>query len=445
MPKFHIVKLGCPKNDADMEVLKGLLEKEGYTYEKVPEEADYIFIDTCGFIEDAKKENIESIFEYASFKEINKNIKVIPIGCLTERYFDEILKDIPEIDGLFGVLSPKTIVEKLKKKEFYYKAEAPESTYICEVRAKPELSYAYVKIADGCSRNCAFCSIPAFKGKPKSRSIEDIKKEIEFLVQSGVKEIILVSQDNTLYGVDNYKKQALPDLLKELEKIKGQFWIRVMYLHPDFLTQEIIDSIHLNKKVLNYFDIPIQHVSEKILNAMGRVKKKEELTKLFESIRKKPSVIRTTLMIGFPGEKDEDFEELLDFVKDVKFDRMGSFKFSKEENTKAYELPQQVSEKVKNQRQEELMNVQSKISQDIMESYVGKVLEVLVEEYDNGVYIGRSFLDAPEIDGNVFIKRGSEIELPLGDFTKVEITNFYEFDLEGEVVQNEFTKPIELF
>jgi len=435
MKKFHIVKLGCPKNDADMEILKGLLQSKGYKYESNPEFADYIFIDTCGFIEEAKKENIEAIFEYASLKETNKNVKVISLGCLTQRYYDDFLKNIPEIDGLYGVLSPKTVVEKLENGEFYFKSDVPETLYDCKIRAVPDSYYAYVKIGDGCSRNCAFCSIPTFKGKPKSRSIEEISEEVEFLVSKGVKEIILVSQDDTLYGLDNYKKQALPDLLDRLNNIEGKFWIRVLYLHPDFLSEEIIESIHRNEKVLNYFDVPIQHISDKILQSMGRHKKKNDLMKLFEKIRKEPSAIRTTLMVGFPGESSENFEELIDFVKEVKFERMGSFKFSKEENTKSFILPEQVDEKIKEQRQNKLMTVQSEISENVMEKYIGKSLEVLIEEKEDNLYIGRSHLDAPEVDGNVYIKNYGGKEPSLGNFTKVRITGSYEYDLEGEIVE----------
>ncbi|KUK83469.1 MAG: Ribosomal protein S12 methylthiotransferase RimO [Petrotoga mobilis] len=445
MKKFHIVKLGCPKNDADMEILKGLLLSKGYKHENNPQFADYIFIDTCGFIEEAKKESIETIFEYTSLKDNNKKSKVIPIGCLTQRYFNEFLENVPEIDGLYGVLSPKTIVEKIENGEFFFKNDIPETLYNCKIRAVPNSYYAYVKIGDGCNRNCTFCSIPTFKGKPKSRSIEEINEEVEFLVSKGVKEIILVSQDNTLYGIDNYKKQALPDLLDKLNDIRGKFWIRVMYLHPDFLSEEIIESIHRNEKVLNYFDVPIQHISDKILQSMGRHKKRSELMKLFEKIRKEPSVIRTTLMVGFPGEKVEDFEELVDFVKEVKFERMGSFKFSKEENTRSFTFPEQIDEHIKNQRQNELMAVQSKISKNLMEKYTDKSLEVLLEEKEDNVYIGRSFLDAPEIDGNVYIKNFGDKEPYLGDFVKVRITGSYEYDLEGEIVEHEHTKFFKLF
>ncbi|HOB15605.1 MAG TPA: 30S ribosomal protein S12 methylthiotransferase RimO [Defluviitoga sp.] len=441
MNKFHIVRLGCPKNDADADILQGILENKGYRYTPDPINANYIFINTCGFIEDAKKESIEAIFEYLLLKDEKKDIKVIPFGCLAERYYTEILEEIPEVDGLYGVLSPQTIVDKLESEIFTYKATEPETTYECQIRSKPREYYAYVKIGDGCNRNCTFCSIPFFKGKPKSREILDIKNEVEFLVNNGVKEIILVSQDNCLYGVDNYKKQALPELLKTLNNIKGDFRIRVLYLHPDFLNKNIIEVIHYTDKVLKYFDVPIQHISTKILTLMGRIKKKKDLIELIEQIRKQPSVIRTTLMVGFPGETEKDFQELLNFVHDAKFERLGSFIYSQEEDTLSFNMPNQVDEKTKIARQEALMKIQQEISKDVMQSFLGYILKVLIEEKEDDIYIGRSYLDAPEIDGNIFFR--SKKKLKLGEFINVKITGSYEYDLEGEVAENEYSQFIE--
>lgn len=443
MNRFHIVKLGCPKNDADSEILRGILESKGYEYTSNPANANYIFINTCGFIEDAKKESIEVIFEYLMLKNEKKDLKVIPFGCLSERYYTEILEEIPELDGLYGVLSPYTIVDKLENGVCMYKDTEPETIYEYKARSKPSEYYAYVKIGDGCNRNCTFCSIPSFKGKPKSRDIIDIKKEVEFLVNNGVKEIILVSQDSCLYGVDNYKKQALPELLKTLNTIKGEFWIRVMYLHPDFLNKEIIETIHYTDKVVKYFDVPIQHISSNILTRMGRIKKKQDLINLIEQIRKYPSAIRTTLMVGFPGETEEDFFELIDFVKEIKFERLGSFTYSKEEDTPSYNMPNHVDEETKIKRQEELMSTQQKISSEVMNSFVGKTLKVLVEKQEDNVYIARTYLDAPEIDGNIFFKCKKKIKL--GEFVNVKVTGNYEYDLEGEVVENEYSQFIKPF
>jgi len=432
MKKFNIVRLGCPKNDADMDILRGIFENKNYIYEENPAECDYIIIDTCGFIDSAKKESVETILEYSQYREINPKVKIIAVGCFVQRYYDELKKDMTEADGLIGVVPPQKIYDTINSEKFSYYNEIPEDTYKCEYRYIPETPYAYVKIADGCSRKCAFCSIPYFKGDPKSREIEDIKNEVEFLVKNGKKEIILVSQDNTLYGINIYKKQALPDLLAELNSIPGNFWIRVMYLHPDFLSDEIIDSIHKNEKVLNYFDVPMQCGSDSVLKLMGRIKNTGELEKLSQKIRKTPSILRTSIIVGFPGESEEDFEKTLDFIDKTEFDKLGAFVYSEEEGTPAQKIKPKISKKVKEKRLETLMNLQKDISSEKMESYIDDVLDVLIEEYDNGVYIGRTFMDAPDIDGNVFVK--SENQLNLNEFYKVKITGSYEYDLEGEII-----------
>lgn len=431
MKKFNIVRLGCPKNDADMDIFRGILEKNNYFYEENPEECDYIFIDTCGFIESAKEESINTILEYSELKKNNNNLKVIAIGCLIERYFESFKKELQEADGLFGVVPPQMIFDELNKGNMFFKLPKPMDVYECNERYIPNTSYAYVKIGDGCNRNCAFCSIPSFKGAPMSRSIEDIKKEVEFLVKNGKKEIILVSQDNTLYGINLYKKQALPDLLKELSSIDGEFWIRVMYLHPDFLTDEIITAIHQTPKVVKYFDVPMQHGSDKILDRMGRVKKTKDLFQMIKKIRKNPdAVLRTSIVVGFPGETDKDFEELINFVNKVEFDKLGGFAYSPEEDTPAFTMDGQLSEEIKEKRLEELMLLQKDISEEVMTKHIGKTLKVLVEEATENVYVGRTFMDAPEIDGSIIFK--SNKPLKIGSFINVKINNAYEYDLEGE-------------
>lgn len=428
--KVYILTLGCPKNEADIDVLKGLFLQKGYELTDNPLEADYSIVDTCGFIEPAKKESINEIFNLVSLKENNSKMKIIPVGCLIERYYDELKKELTEVDGLIGVVPPEKILEAIENKEYSVKLPKPYDVYKCDYRVVPNKSYAYIKIADGCNRKCAFCSIPYFKGEPVSREIEDIKKEAEFLVKNGIKEIVLVSQDNTLYGVDLYKKQALPELLEEINAIEGDFWIRVMYLHPDFINDEIIEAINSLDKVVKYFDIPMQHGSDKILKLMGRVRKTDQLKEIIYRIRKNPdAVIRTTIIVGFPGETNEDFEELMDFVDEVEFDRLGSFTYFDEEGTPSYLLPGKVEDGIKEKRMEELMELQKEISAERLERFVGKTLKVLVEEYDNGVYIGRAYTDAPEIDGNVFFK--AENKLKIGEFVNVEIVNSAEYDLEG--------------
>ncbi|BBE30452.1 ribosomal protein S12 methylthiotransferase RimO [Tepiditoga spiralis] len=433
MKKFNIVRLGCPKNDADMDIFRGILEKNNYSYEEDAKKCDYIFIDTCGFIESAKEESINTILGYAELKKTNKNLKIIAIGCLIERYFENFKKELKEADGLFGVVPPQVIFDKINNGNMFFKLPEPMDVYECNERYIPNTSYAYVKIGDGCNRNCAFCSIPSFKGAPMSRSIEDIKKEVEFLVKNGKKEIILVSQDNTLYGINLYKKQALPDLLKELNSIEGEFWIRVMYLHPDFLTDEIIETIHNTPKVVKYFDVPMQHGSDKILNRMGRIKKTKDLFKMIEKIRKNPNaVLRTSIVVGFPGETNEDFEKLLNFVNKIEFDKLGGFAYSPEENTEAFTMDGQVDEKIKEKRLEELMMLQKDISEEIMIKHIGKNMKVLIEEKTDNVYVGRTFMDAPEIDGNIIFKCNKTLKI--GNFINVKINNAYEYDLEGEVL-----------
>lgn len=432
MLKYSIVRLGCPKNDADMDIFRGLMENSGYIYSENQNELDYIIIDTCGFKEDAKEESINTIFECLNIKKTNNKLKVIAIGCLIQRYYNEIKKEIPELDGLIGVTSPEKVLRCLKENNLFYFPAKPKDIYKCSYRYVPETAYAYVKISDGCNRNCSFCSIPYFKGSPVSRDIEDIKKEVEYLVKNGIKEIILVSQDNTLYGLDNYNKQALPELLDKLDEIDYNFWVRVMYLHPDFLDQRIIQAIHNSKKTINYFDIPIQHSSNKILKSMKRKKTKKDLITIIELIRKQPSFIRSTFIVGYPGEEIEDFNNLIDFMELINFDRLGVFTYSHEEGTPAYELIDNISSEEKSLRMQEIMAIQNEISERNLNSYIGKTLKILIEEKEDNVYIGRSELDAPDIDGNVFVKTNKSLKL--NEFYSVKIVSNYDYDLEGELI-----------
>ncbi|HOT31519.1 MAG TPA: 30S ribosomal protein S12 methylthiotransferase RimO [Petrotogaceae bacterium] len=432
MHKFHIVTLGCPKNEADMDILRGVFESNGYKYSQDPSKSDYIIIDTCGFIDSAKTESIDTFFEYLELKKDNRNLKVIAIGCLVQRYFDDFIKDLTELDGLIGVVPPHEVFRVIDSGEYYFKPETPMDVYSCTSRYVPKTAYAYIKIGDGCSRRCSFCSIPNFKGEPMSREIEDICREAEFLVKNGKKELILVSQDNTLYGIDIYKKQALTELLKAINGISGDFIVRVMYLHPDYLTDEIIDCMQSLEKVVNYFDIPMQHGSDRMLKLMGRVKNTAALEKMIAKIRMKPSVVRTSIIVGFPGETDDDFQQLKEFLKRNEFDRLGAFAYSEEEGTPAAQMSGKVDEVQKQERLDELMELQKDISYDIMAKYVGCKLRVLVEEYEDGVYIGRAFMDAPDIDGSIFFK--SSRKIVLGSLVEVIIKESYEYDLEGEVI-----------
>lgn len=428
--KVGTLVLGCPKNVADMDNFRGIMIKKGHEFVNSVESADVIVIDTCGFIDEAKKESIDEILRLCSFKEEKPDLKVIAVGCLVQRYYQELKDGIPEIDGLIGVTTPERLADLIETGNFFF-VEKPSAVYDFKSRTygKP---YSYVKIGDGCDRGCAFCSIPSFKGPSRSRAIEEIRKEVCYLVSEGVKEIVLVSQDTTQYGVDIYGKQALPDLLKSLNEIPGDFWIRVMYLHPDHLDEEIVDSILNLEKVTNYFDVPVQSGSDYILQRMGRTKKTKELKTMFERIRAKESdvTLRTTMMVGFPGETRKTFEETLEFVNNVKFDKLGGFVYSPEEGIPAYSLETTIDENTARQYLDELLDLQDEISYELNQRHFGKVLKVLIEENAEEVMIGRSQHFAPEIDGSIFLKGSSEAK----EYVMCRITGIYEHDLEGVVV-----------
>ncbi len=430
--KIGIKVLGCPKNVADCEILASQLKKSGHEIVKSAEDADLVIIDTCTFIEDAKKECIDVILDFVDYKIQRKDLKLIVKGCMVQRYYKELKKEIPEVDAWVGVLPPERVlkaVETLKDD-----VSEPLPNYECyeryDLEGKP---YAYVKIADGCDRKCAFCSIPAFKGNYKSRSVEVILKEVEKLLVQGKKEIVLVSQDNTGYGVDLYGEQALPKLLKEISKLKGDFWVRVMYLHPDYISDEIIKAIAENEKVLPYFEIPIQHGSKKILKKMGRIKSPEEISRLFEKIRSisTDATIRTTIMVGFPGETEKDFEELLDFLEKTRPDRMGVFVYSDEEGTLAYNYNDKVDKEVAKEREEIVLGLSLDLMKESNERWIGKTIKGIVEEDDGEIYV-RSFMDAPEIDGYIMLKDPSK--LSVGEFIYVKITGVNDIFMEGIVV-----------
>ncbi|PLV57234.1 30S ribosomal protein S12 methylthiotransferase RimO [Thermotoga sp. SG1] len=426
--RVGIKVLGCPKNEADCEVLAGILKERGHEIVYKVEEADVVVLDTCAFIEDAKKESIDEIFSFVEAKK-DYGYKIVVKGCLVQRYYRELKKEIPEVDQWIGVVAPEKIALLLESGGDLV-PQRPETVYSYRKRVNlEEKPYAYVKISDGCDRKCTFCSIPIFKGNLKSRSMEDIVHEVEDLLAEGKKEIILVAQDTTSYGEDLYGKQALPDLLRRLNSLKGDFWIRVMYLHPDHLTDEIIDTILKLEKVVNYFDVPVQHGSDKILTLMGRVKSSKELKNMLMKIRDKApdAVLRTSVIVGFPEETEEDFEELKRFVEEVKFDKLGVFVFSDEEGTVASSLKNKVDPETARRRQEELLLLQAEISYERLDRFVGKSMKALVEGRENGYLIGRTFTEAPEVDGVVFIKGRGEI----GNFLEVTIEEHDEYDMWG--------------
>ncbi|AKI96962.1 30S ribosomal protein S12 methylthiotransferase RimO [Kosmotoga pacifica] len=428
--KIGVLTLGCPKNLADMANFKGILKKRGHRIVDNALDADVMIIDTCGFIEEAKKESIEEILGFCSLKEDKPSLRVIAVGCLVQRYFNELKEEIPELDGLVGVTSPKKLADLIENGTFFYLDE-PDGVYSFEVREKSE-TYAYVKIGDGCDRNCAFCSIPAFKGRSRSRKLEDIITEIKGLISNGTKEIILVSQDTTQYGIDLYNKQTLPELLKHIDKLEGEFWVRVMYLHPDHLTADIIDTMAVSRKVVKYFDVPVQSGSNAILQSMGRWRKREELIQLFQEIRNRipEAVLRTTIMVGFPGETQDSFAETLEFVRQVRFNKLGGFVYSPEEGTKAYNMGLTMDKEVAFKLLEQLLEEQEQISYELNRKFLNKRLKVLVEEMNEEFLVGRSWHFSPEIDGNIFVKgRGKP-----GEYVEALITEAYENDLEGVVV-----------
>jgi ribosomal protein S12 methylthiotransferase len=429
--RIGIKVLGCPKNEADCDVLEAILRSKGHEIVYNVDEADTIVIDTCCFIEDAKRESIDEILDFIEYKK-RKPFFLCVKGCLVQRYVSQLVEELPEVDAWYGVLSPYRLAEALEKKVRFL-VEEPETVYECAPRSKFS-SYAYVKIADGCDRSCTFCSIPAFKGRFKSRSIESIKAEVRELVQNGVKEIVLVAQDTTAYGIDLYGKPSLPKLLRALDSLEGEFRLRVMYMHPDHFDEEILSSICDSRKVLHYFDLPVQHGSDEVLVKMGRMKKSEELLEMIFSIRRALSdaAIRSSVIVGFPGEKEKNFEELLEFLKVAKFERLGCFIYSDEEGTVASELQDKVDEEIAKERMEEVLSLQAELAKESLSRFVGEELEVLVERSTKNYYVARSHLDAPEVDGIVQVRKDVDLNLP--SFQLVRILDTDGFDLKGVLV-----------
>ncbi len=438
--KIGMISLGCPKNQVDAEMLLAKLSENGFEISDDVDGTDAVIVNTCGFIEDAKKEAIENILDMAELKKEGSVGKIIVTGCLAERYRDEIFSEIPEVDAVVGIGSNEDICEICEKvingetvTSFGEKTCLPLNG---ERMLTTPSYYAYIKIAEGCSNCCTYCAIPSIRGNFRSRQPEDILKEAADLAKSGVKELIVVAQDTTNYGEDLFGKPALHALLTALSKIEGIKWIRTLYCYPERITDELIETVANNEKILNYFDIPIQHADAKILKAMNRKGDKETLLSLISRIRSKipDAVIRTTLITGFPGETEESFETLSDFVRSARFDRLGCFCYSQEEGTPAALLPEQVDEDVKKEREEVIMEQQYRIQEELNDSLIGKVFEAVVEGYDayTDTYYGRTWRDAPEIDGMVNFTCG--YELNEGDFVEVEIMGINDYDLIGEVV-----------
>ncbi len=438
--KLLFISLGCDKNLVDSEMMMGLLHDRGYEFTDNEEEADIIVINTCGFINDAKEESINTILEMAKYKENNLKALIVA-GCLVERYKNEILQELPEIDAIVGTTAFDKICDVVDDVLADKKHNELESiNKMCRPDVKRIITtggyYSYLKIAEGCDKHCTYCSIPMIRGAYRSVPMDELVKEAEYLADNGVKELIIVAQEITVYGKDLYGEKKLPELLHRLCKIPGIQWIRLLYCYPEEITDELIETIRTEKKICHYIDMPIQHASDKILKAMGRRTNNAELRNIISKLRKEiPDIcLRTTLITGFPGETEEDHQILLDFIDEMEFDRLGVFTYSPEEDTKAASLDNQVDEEVKLCRKDDIMELQQEISMDKSERLVGKEIEVIIEgkASDEDVYVGRSYMDAPSVDGYVFIN--SEEELMSGDFAKVRIVKAMEYDLIGDLI-----------
>ncbi|MBQ7809508.1 MAG: 30S ribosomal protein S12 methylthiotransferase RimO [Clostridia bacterium] len=438
--KVSIVSLGCAKNRVDAEMMLYKLKEAGFILKDDPADGDAVIINTCGFIESAKQESIEEILELAKLKEEGKIKALIVSGCLAERYKEDIKKEMPEVDAVIGLGANGDIVEAVKKalnKESYESFPDKELMPLDDKRIGSTLPhYAYLKVADGCDNKCTYCAIPMIRGRFRSRTMESILAEAKELADRGVKEVNVIAQDTTRYGEDIYGKLMLPELLKELAKIDGIEWIRVLYCYPDRITDELIDTIANEDKVVKYIDLPLQHCNERVLKAMNRRGSKESLTALINKIRERiPGVVlRTTLITGFPTETDEEFDELAKFAKELKFERLGCFPYSTEEDTPAAEL-EQVDKDVRGYRADAIMRSQELVMENWCQSKIGSTVKVLVEGFDRYAecFFGRSYADAPEVDPNVFFT--SEEKVAIGEFVNVEVTDFLECDLIGEVVK----------
>lgn len=434
--KVGMISLGCPKNQVDGEALLAKLAQAGYQIVNEIENSDVMIVNTCGFIEDAKREAIDTILEVAQYKEAGLIYAIVVTGCLAERYQDEILKEMPEVDAVIGIGANSDIVKVCDKALCGIKtSNFPNKCYLPldgERMLSTPSHWAYLKIAEGCDNRCAYCAIPGIRGDFRSRTIESVVDEAKSLVNRGVKEIILVAQDTTKYGQDLYGEYSLDKLLKELVKIDGLEWIRLFYCYPQRITDSLIDVIANEDKVCKYIDIPLQHSDATVLKNMNRVGDGNDYRVLLNKMREAiPGLaLRTTFMVGFPGETDEQFENLCEFVKDMKFDKMGCFTFSPEEDTPAFDMENQIDEDVKKRRQEVLMNAQFFITEASNKGRVGNVYKVIVDSFADGKYTGRSYMDSPEIDSGIIFT--SNKELNIGDFVDVKITDFDGYDLIGE-------------
>lgn len=444
--KILFISLGCDKNLVDTEKMLGLLVSKGYEMTDDETQADIIVVNTCCFIHDAKQESVDSILEMAEYKKSGQVKALIVTGCLAQRYREEIMKEIPEVDAVLGTTAYDRILDAIDAALAEKKLLKMEDLkFLPNVRAKRQVTtgghYAYLKIAEGCDRHCTYCIIPKIRGAYRSIPMEELCAEARELAEQGVKELILVAQETTLYGVDLYGKKSLPKLLHKLCEISGLRWIRILYCYPEEITEELITVMKEEPKICHYLDLPIQHASDEILKRMGRRTTKQELKKIIAKLRKEiPDIcLRTTLITGFPGETEEQHEELMEFVDEMEFDRLGVFTYSPEEDTPAAEMPGQIDEEVKKERQAELMELQQEIAFEQAELMAGREVLVLIEGKlaDEPAYVGRTYKDAPNVDGFIFVETGEVLQT--GDFARVRVTGATEYDLIGGL-SNEFAE-----
>lgn len=428
--KIGFVSLGCAKNLIDSENMMAMLKSEGHEIVPDPKQAEAIVVNTCGFIASAKEESIQTIFEMAKYKEKGLK-KLIVCGCLAQRYQEVLEQEIPEVDAIIPIRDYDKLADRLRP----LLGQGDQSLISKSERVLTGNPWqAYIKISDGCSNHCAYCAIPLIRGEQKSRTMEDIVKEATFLASIGVKELTLIAQDTTKYGLDNYGEYKLGDLIRKIDKIPGFHWIRILYMYPDEIVDDVLDAMKESKKVVPYFDIPTQHASTRMLKRMNRRSSHEEVKAITDKIRKMfpNATLRTTLIVGFPGETQEDFDEMMDFVKEIQWDRMGAFTYSQEEDTPAYDMDGQVPQEIMDERLAQLMQVQEQISFEKNQAKIGSIVEVLVEEQEalSGRYRGRSQADAPdEVDGQVIFTANQDI--PLGSFVQVKVTDAKNYDLIG--------------
>jgi ribosomal protein S12 methylthiotransferase len=435
------ISLGCDKNLVDSEQMLGLLAAKNYRIVDEPEIADVAVVNTCSFILDAEDESVKAILEMAEYKSSGSMKALIVTGCLAQRYEKDIMQEIPEVDAVLGTNSYNKIVEAVESAlggEKFDEADPLEG--IPEVKTKRMIStpshYAYLKIAEGCAKNCTYCIIPQLRGKYRSVPMEELMEQAKYLASQGVKEIILVAQETTLYGIDLYGERKLPELLEKLSLINGIEWIRLLYCYPEEITDELIAEMKKNQKVCHYLDMPIQHTEDAILKRMGRRTTHDQLKALIEKLRSEIEdiAIRTTLIAGFPGETEEEHEELMYFINEASFDRLGAFAYSQEEGTVAAEMENQIPQEQKEAWRDEIMELQQEITADCNEQMIGKKLRVLIDGYmpENEVYVGRTYRDAPDVDGYIFVH--SDRKLMSGDMIDVLVTGAYEYDLTGDEV-----------